>query len=178
MWTGYFGIKVPPRSLGEGFRVGLENGIEVLAVNGDDSEKRPPRYTDRAIYRDIKERARYMCSAQLRRPPHELVVNRKQAQRVMRERNLLAKARQDKTKTTDSKHGYRRFPNLVKSLPITQAPHYCRSDTLGASATQTSQWIPFSPAASDWTVYRGLLMCRVETCFGNRRADSCAAGTN
>ncbi len=59
-------------------------------------------------------------SAQLRRPPHELVVNRKQAQQVMRERNLLAKARQDKTKTTDSKHGYRRFPNLVKSLPITQ----------------------------------------------------------
>ena len=59
-------------------------------------------------------------SAQLRRPPHELVVNRKQAQRVMRERNLLAKARQYKTKTTDSKHDYRRFPNLVKSLPITQ----------------------------------------------------------
>ena len=57
-------------------------------------------------------------SAQLRRPPHELVVNRKQAQRVMRERNLLATARQ--YKTTGSRHGYRRFPNLVKSLPITR----------------------------------------------------------
>ncbi len=33
-------------------------------------------------------------SAQLRRPPFELAVNRKQAQRVMRKRNLLAKTRQ------------------------------------------------------------------------------------
>ena len=59
-------------------------------------------------------------SAQLRRSPHELVVNRKQAQRVMRKRNLLAKARQNKTKTTNSRHGYRCYPNLVKSLPITR----------------------------------------------------------
>ena len=57
-------------------------------------------------------------SAQLRRPPFALAVNRKQAQRVMRKRNLLAKSRQNKTKTTDSRHSYRRYPNLVKSLQI------------------------------------------------------------
>ncbi len=57
-------------------------------------------------------------SAQLRRAPFALVVNRKQAQRVMRKRNLLAKSRQNKTKTTDSRHGCRRYPNLVKSLQI------------------------------------------------------------
>ena len=51
-------------------------------------------------------------SAQLRRSA------RAHGESYMRERNLLAQ--QDKTKTTDSKHGYRRFPNLVKSLPITQ----------------------------------------------------------
>ena len=59
-------------------------------------------------------------SAQLRRSPYELVVSRKRAQRVMRARNLLAKPRQSKTKTTDSRHGYRRYPNLVKSLQITR----------------------------------------------------------
>ena len=67
-------------------------------------------------------------SAQLRRTPHELVVNRKQAQRVMRERNLLAKARQNKTKTTDSRHGFRCYLNLVKSLAITRPNHVWVAD--------------------------------------------------
>ena len=79
------------------------------------------RRVEKAIVRVAGEHPSYgsrRISAQLRRPPIELVVNRKQAQRVMRKRNLLAKPRQIKAKTTDSGHGYRRYPNLVKSLQI------------------------------------------------------------
>ena len=85
------------------------------------AERGAARRAEKAIVQVTGEHPMYgtrRVSAQLRRPPHELVVNRKQAQQVMRERNLLATARQ--YKTTGSRHGYRRFPNLVKSLPITR----------------------------------------------------------
>lgn len=59
-------------------------------------------------------------SAQLRRAPYKLVVNRKQAQRVMRRRGLLAKPRRTKVSARDSRHGFPRFPNLLKSLPVTR----------------------------------------------------------
>jgi putative transposase len=52
-------------------------------------------------------------AAQLRRAPYRLLVNRKRAQRVMRNMGLLRRTRPRQQRTTKSQHGFRRFPNLV-----------------------------------------------------------------
>jgi putative transposase len=52
-------------------------------------------------------------AAQLRRAPYRLLVNRKRAQRVMRRMGLLRRTRPRTQRTTTSRHGFRRFPNLV-----------------------------------------------------------------
>ncbi len=56
---------------------------------------------------------------QLRRPPHELHVNRKRVQRIMAQKKLLRPVRRRKCRTTDSQHPYPRYRNLVKDLEIT-----------------------------------------------------------
>ena len=87
------------------------------------TQREAARRAEKAIVQVTGEHPMYgtrRVSAQLRRPPHELVVNRKQAQRVMRERNLLAKARQYKTKTTDSRHTD--FPNLSSTRLCARLP--------------------------------------------------------
>ena len=56
---------------------------------------------------------------QLRRPPHELVVNRKQVRRLMATMGLLRPTQPRKQATTNSQHPYPRYPNLVEGLPIT-----------------------------------------------------------
>ncbi len=45
-------------------------------------------------------------------------VNRKKVLRLMREMNLTAKRPARKVRTTDSKHGFPRYPNLVEGLRI------------------------------------------------------------
>jgi putative transposase len=52
-------------------------------------------------------------AAQVRRAPYRLLVNRKRAQRVMRHTGLLRRTRPHTQHTTNSRHGFRRFPNLV-----------------------------------------------------------------
>jgi transposase InsO family protein len=54
-------------------------------------------------------------TAQLRREGQWF--NRKRVRRVMRENDLLAVVRQ-RIRTTNGKHGYRRYPNLVRELTI------------------------------------------------------------
>jgi putative transposase len=51
-------------------------------------------------------------ASQLRRAPYHLLVNRKRAQRVMRAQGLLRRSKR-RHWTTNSQHGWRRFPNLV-----------------------------------------------------------------
>ena len=67
-------------------------------------------------------------SKQLRRPPHKMVVNRKRAQRKMREKGLLVPQKRRKRRTTDSEHPYPRYPNLVKDLETTHPEHVWVSD--------------------------------------------------
>jgi transposase InsO family protein len=55
---------------------------------------------------------------QLRRKPHELVINHKRVQRLMRQGGLLQPAKRRKCCTTNSDHPYPRYPNLVKELEI------------------------------------------------------------
>jgi putative transposase len=56
---------------------------------------------------------------QLRRPPYQVEVNRKQVQRLMGEMGLKQPPKRRKQRTTNSRHGYPRFPNLVMDLRIT-----------------------------------------------------------
>jgi putative transposase len=56
---------------------------------------------------------------QLRRPPYQPVVNRKQVQRLMRVMKLVRPTKRRQQQTTDSQHAYPRYPNLVSDLAIT-----------------------------------------------------------
>lgn len=65
---------------------------------------------------------------QLRRPPYKMVINRKRVQRLTREMGLLRVQKRRKRRTTDSKHGFRRYPNLVTSLEVTYPDQVWVSD--------------------------------------------------
>jgi putative transposase len=60
---------------------------------------------------------------QLRRPPHNLVINRKQVQRLIVAPGLVRLVKQRKQLTTNSAHAYPRHPNLVIDLPVTHPDH-------------------------------------------------------
>jgi transposase InsO family protein len=59
-------------------------------------------------------------TAQLRRPPYNLSVNRKQIQRHMRELGLLRPIKRRTRRTTNSQHAWPRYPNLVAALLVTE----------------------------------------------------------
>ena len=65
---------------------------------------------------------------ELRRSPYEIVVNRKRIQRLMREMGLLRVQKRRKGFTTDSKHGFQRYPNLVADLEVTSPDQVWVSD--------------------------------------------------
>ncbi len=67
-------------------------------------------------------------SAQVKRKPYHMVVNRKRIQRVMRENGLLQPQKRRKIRTTNSRHGYPRYLNLVKELVITHPEQVWVSD--------------------------------------------------
>ena len=67
-------------------------------------------------------------SQQLRRAPHEMVVNRKRVQRIMRQKDLLIPQKKGKRRTTNSEHPYPRYPNLVAGLKITHPEQVWVSD--------------------------------------------------
>ena len=46
----------------------------------------------------------------------ELVINHKRVLRLMRESDLLCRARRKKVRTTNSKHSFPRYPNLLKDI--------------------------------------------------------------
>ena len=55
-------------------------------------------------------------AAQLRREGE--AINHKRVLRVMRENDLIEGLRRPRTRTTNSKHGYRRYPNLLRKAVI------------------------------------------------------------
>jgi len=55
---------------------------------------------------------------QLRRLPYELAVGRKRVRRIMAEKQLLRPQKLTRKRTTNSNHGFQRYPNLLKSLDI------------------------------------------------------------
>ena len=56
--------------------------------------------------------------AQLRRAPYQLVVNRKRVQRLMEEMKIQCRVKKRTIHTTDSRHSFPRYPNLVRDLTI------------------------------------------------------------
>ena len=62
------------------------------------------------------------------RRPHRLEVNRKRVQRLLREWGLLRLPKRRTIRTTDSRHGWPRYPNLVQSLEITRPDQVWVSD--------------------------------------------------
>lgn len=62
------------------------------------------------------------------RRPHQVKVNRKRVQRLLRERGLLRLPKRKTVRTTDSRHGWPRYPNLVQGLAITRPDQVWVSD--------------------------------------------------
>ena len=100
-------------------------------------------------------------TAQLRR--QEWTVNRKRVQRLMREMGLQTRIKRKTHRTTNSEHGFPRYPNLVQDLEIVRPDQVWVSDTLapalqvqvsptsgcgGSSCTWQSSWMS-SPAVSE-----------------------------
>src|SRR5262249_13761003 len=57
-------------------------------------------------------------SAQLGRAPYKLTVNRKRVQRLMKEMKIQCRVKKRAVHTTDSRHSFPRYPNLVRELKI------------------------------------------------------------
>lgn len=55
---------------------------------------------------------------QLRRSPYGHSINRKRAQRILRQQDWLRPMRRKGYRTTNSQHGYPRYDNLVKELEV------------------------------------------------------------
>jgi len=62
------------------------------------------------------------------RRPHQLKVNRKRVQRVLRERGLLRLVKRKRVRTTDSEHEWPRYPNFLQGLEITRPNQVWVSD--------------------------------------------------
>ena len=68
-----------------------------------------------------------------RRVTHELKhrnlpVNHKKVLRIMRESDLLCRVRRRRVKTTDSKHRFPRYPNLIKEMAVSRLNQVWLSD--------------------------------------------------
>jgi putative transposase len=57
-------------------------------------------------------------AAQIRRDPYKLIVNRKRVQRIMQELGIKCRVKRRTVHTTDSRHCFPRYPNLVRDLEI------------------------------------------------------------
>ncbi len=82
-----------------------------------------------AIEAVVTEWPTYGCrrvTAQLRR--QEWTVNRKRVQRLMREMGLRIRVKRKTHRTTNSEHGFPRYPNLVQDLEIVRPDQVWVSD--------------------------------------------------
>ena len=67
-------------------------------------------------------------AAQLRRKPHCLTVNRKRVQRMMRQQGLVYRRKKARKQTTNSRHQYTRYENLVRGLKVERPEQVWVSD--------------------------------------------------
>lgn len=98
---------------------------------------------------------------QLRRPPYQVVVNRKRVQRLMAEMGLKRPLKRRKKRTTNSSHGYPRFPNLAIDLSITYPNQVWVSDITYIRLRQDFVYLAvvmdvFTRAIRGWHLHRWL----------------------
>jgi putative transposase len=81
-----------------------------------------------AVAQQFPTYGRRRITAQLRRAPYRLLVNRKRAQRVMRSMGLRRRTRPRAQRTTNSQHRFRRFPDLVADRTASEPDEIWVSD--------------------------------------------------
>ena len=98
---------------------------------------------------------------QLRRQPYQMRVNRKRAQRIMRQMGLQGRVRRRKVRTTDSRHDYPRYPNLVKGVQAACPDHIWVADI--TYIRLQSEWVylavimdMYTRASRGWQLSRSL----------------------
>lgn len=86
---------------------------------------------ERAVIQAAEQHVTYgtrRITHELRRGPTPIHINRKQAQRIMRKNTLLRPVKRRKRRTTQSNHGHRVYPNLVKDMRATHPNHIWAAD--------------------------------------------------
>jgi transposase InsO family protein len=113
----------------------IQAGCELLELSRSTYYYSPEQVDERALEAAIDEIAGQFptygtrrVTHQLRRPPHEMMVNRKRVRRIMAQKGLLRPVKRSKKRTTDSDHPYPRYPNLVKELVVTYPDQVWVSD--------------------------------------------------
>lgn len=98
------------------------------------NDKSPERMKAEA---DLRDRIEAICLEYTRygyrRVTHQLKhegwgVNHKKVLKIMRESGLLCRMRRRRVKTTDSKHHFHRYPNLIKGMVISRLNQVWLSD--------------------------------------------------
>ncbi len=95
------------------------------------------RDTDKKAEADLRDRIETICLGfprygyrrvtwQLRREGE--LVNHKKVLRLMRQSDLLCRVKRKWVKTTDSKHPFRRYPNLIKGMVVSRLNQVWLSD--------------------------------------------------
>jgi transposase InsO family protein len=93
-----------------------------------DADESEVRHAIEAIVREFPTYGSRRVTAQLRRAPYGLKVNRKRVQRLLREMGLTQKVRVQRRRTTNSEHPFPRYPNLVQQLTVTYPDQVWVSD--------------------------------------------------
>ena len=108
---------------------------EVTGLSRSSFYYRPKKKAEDEISQAVEETANNFpkygsrrITYQLRRPPYELKVGRKKVRRIMAEKQLLHPQKCSRKRTTNSVHGFRRYPNRVKDLKIAYPDHVWVSD--------------------------------------------------
>lgn len=110
-------------------RLGITRACQALGVSRAWYRAQPdpvPTRADEELLRkiqDIAKAPRYgyrRVKEALERPPYKMTVNCKKVLRIMRKHGLLVKKRLFKPRTTNSNHGLKKYPNLIKNLVVTR----------------------------------------------------------
>lgn len=127
---------------GPGDEVGLRQAIEVVAAQF-------PTYGSRRL------------AHQLGREPFKLRVNRKRMRRLMGEMGLRCRVKRRKVATTDSRHHFPRYENLVRELKVSRPDEVWVADLTYIKLREEFIYLAiimdvFTRAIRGWSLGRGL----------------------
>jgi len=113
------------QALREATRCSVQAACEVLGLAHSSYYYRSQRAEEEQLVTDLEQEAQRFpmygsrrLTHQLRRSPYRYRINRKRTQRIMRQKRLLRPVKRAQCRTTDSRHAFPRYPNLVTGLPI------------------------------------------------------------